>query len=93
MSLLTLVYQTDPGVVLTLGSDRVYFQVELELLELFEVSEGRMEMSKTYRRRLFLPLCIESVEFILMLYCSAIVRTGCYNCPGLRLCTLMYCCI
>lgn len=27
MSLLTLVYQTDPGVVLTLGSDRVYFRI------------------------------------------------------------------
>ena len=62
MSFLTLVYQTDPGVVLTLGSDRVYFQVSLELLELSGVSEGRTEMSRTYRRRLFLPLCIESVE-------------------------------
>ena len=24
---LTLVYQTDPGVILTLGSDRVYFRI------------------------------------------------------------------
>ena len=60
MSFLTLVYQTDPGVVLTLGSDRVYFQVSLDLLELSGVSEDRMEMSKTYRRILFLPLCVVS---------------------------------
>ena len=69
MSFLTLVYQTDPGVVLTLGSDRVYSQVSLDVLELSGVAEGRMEMSKTYRRMLFLPLCIESV---VLLWCCIV---------------------
>ena len=51
MSFLTLVYQTDPDVVLTLGSDRVYFQVSLDLLELsgvFRRQDGDVQDVSTY---------------------------------------------
>ena len=94
MSFLTLVYQTDPGVILC--NARIRPSVFPGLAGFTGAdwsSEDRMESARTYRRILFLLLCIESVEFILVLCCSAIVRTGCYNCPGLRLCALMYCCI
>ena len=68
MSFLTLVYQTDPGVILCNARIRPSVFPGLAGVagadwSFRRVSEDRMEMSKTYRRRLFLPLCIESVVF------------------------------
>ena len=66
MSFLTLVYQTDPGVILCNARIRPsVFPGLVGFTGALRISEDKMEMSKTYRRILFLPLCIEFVEFIL----------------------------
>ena len=83
MSFLTLVYQTDPGVILC--NARIRPSVFPGLVGFtgadwsFRRQDGDVQDVSTY---IVLPLCIESVVVIVVLCCSAIVRTGCYNCPG-----------